>query len=465
MNVIVLVPEVLVAAAALLTIVPGAAPGLRMGRTTLRILALVIVGAAFIAELVLGARLTQLFNGGFVQDRFALFAKLAVLAALLVGTAGLPLLGRGRLAATAAPLAALGAMVAASATNVVGLWAGITLAAVAGLATARDRVSYNPRLFTAVGLGISGLAFMSALVYGVAGDSRLAVIQEAMVSEPLSLPLAVVVIGALLAAASLVVLPLVELISGEPTNAPGSELAAALTVGAGVVVTLKLSTALGGVATEWTPFVAATAAVAVVAGGVASLAARSLRQLVGCLGITQLGWVLAAWLLPNRLGAAAALFLLAGYLLALAALPSLERVGVEGDGRLPRLAGTVALAPYRSVTLALVMLSLAGVPPLAGWFGQLAVGIELARSGYFWLLALALVGSALAAFACVRAIQILFLQPLPIEIARGRPLARVRLTSGDAVPLLAAALVIAYGLFANPIHSLAVQAGTALFVH
>jgi NADH:ubiquinone oxidoreductase subunit 2 (subunit N) len=136
---------------------------------------------------------------------------------------------------------------------------------------------------------------------------------------------------------------------------------------------------------------------------------------------------------------------------------------LHAAGRLSRLAGNVSIAPFRTAAFALAALSLTGVPPLAGWFGQLTVGVELARSGYFWLLAPAVLGSAFAAFAALRALQIMFLQPVPLEIARGRPLARVRLSPDDAVPLIGAAAIVAFGFFANPIHSLAVQAGTALF--
>src|SRR5205814_8361915 len=112
--------------------------------TWLQLGALVAAVAALALELWLGAAVGTLFAGGWQQDRFALFVKAALLLGLVVLIAGGLEAGVQRAAAAsearpldALPLAfavAFGGMVAASATSLVALWAGLELAALAAVA-------------------------------------------------------------------------------------------------------------------------------------------------------------------------------------------------------------------------------------------------------------------------------------------------------------------------------------------
>src|SRR3989442_14588188 len=91
-------------------------------------------------------------------------------------------------------------------------------------------------------------------------------------------------------------------------------------------------------------------------------------------------------------GSAASLFLLVRVLGGATAGPLLAGAS---DSPLSRLAGLGRREPARALGLALILLSLAGVPPLAGFFGEFTVAIELVRSGLGWVLACGLLGSLL----------------------------------------------------------------------
>jgi NADH-quinone oxidoreductase subunit N len=120
-----------------------------------------------------------------------------------------------------------------------------------------------------------------------------------------------------------------------------------------------------------------------------------------------------------------------------------------------------ALRPARAAGVALAVLSLAGAPPLAGFFGQFAVAAALAQSGHFGLLVLGLLGSAMSLAAAAATLRLIYIHSPLEEARRGSALpVLTRLSSAGAV---AFCLVIAvYGLFSNPILGLADQGAEAL---
>jgi NADH-quinone oxidoreductase subunit N len=125
------------------------------------------------------------------------------------------------------------------------------------------------------------------------------------------------------------------------------------------------------------------------------------------------------------------------------------------------LAGMGVLRPARAAGLALAMLSLAGAPPLAGFFGEFAVGTALAQSGHFGLLALGLLGSLLSLGAAVRTLRLLYVHSPLEEARRGSALpVLTRLSTWGAVAFCV--VIAAYGLLSNPILGLADQGAEAL---
>jgi NADH-quinone oxidoreductase subunit N len=109
------------------------------------------------------------------------------------------------------------------------------------------------------------------------------------------------------------------------------------------------------------------------------------------------------------------------------------------------------------------VLSLAGVPPLGGFFGELAVAAALAESGNFVLLGLALAGAVMSAVAAIAILRVLYIQS-PIEEARrgaaaALPAVNLFSTAGAVVFCV---LIAGYGLLGNPILGLADQGAEAL---
>jgi NADH:ubiquinone oxidoreductase subunit 2 (subunit N) len=188
--------------------------------------------------------------------------------------------------------------------------------------------------------------------------------------------------------------------------------------------------------------------------GLRALAAPSIQTLAAWLVVGQVGWVAAALAIHDRRGGAAALFLVGALLVAASAAPALAHAVQASGGP----AGLGRRDPLRAAGLALALLSLAGAPPLAGSFGEFTVAAELVRSGMGWLLGAGLLGGVMAIAAVVRPLRAFYLESGPMETRRGPRVA----TTWTVAALVPALLAIAYGVFAYPIHDLAVQGATAL---
>ncbi|HSR23339.1 MAG TPA: proton-conducting transporter membrane subunit [Candidatus Eisenbacteria bacterium] len=460
MRTVTLLPEVVVAAAALALLL-GARLLPARRRLWLRLGAL---GAAVVAlglELWLGAALGTLFAGGWQQDRFALFAKAALLLGLIVLVAGDLEAGDPEAGGSALPLAflvAFGGMVAASATSLVGLWAGLELAALAAVAAAgvtTREIGTRLLLVSAVAGALVAVGF--AALYAMAGGASLAALTTALRPATAGIPLAFVVLLTLTGVVvrlGLAPFQIATVEGGLAVGPVGAGALGGLLTGVAAVVAARLLSGLDAVNLAGAPWLSTLAALAMVLGGLRAATASSARGVVAWLVVAQVGWLAAGLALHDLRGSAGALLVLGALLLAAAAAPALA---ADEDGDV-QLAGLRRAQPARAAALAVLLLSLAGVPPLAGFVGQFAVAAELIRSGLAWVLAVGLLGSLLALYGVVRVIRQMYLEAGP-EPQRGRARGR---PAWSPIPLAPAVLVLLYSVLANPISGLAQQGAAAL---
>lgn len=223
--------------------------------------------------------------------------------------------------------------------------------------------------------------------------------------------------------------------------------------GAAVLASAKVLATVFAAGVVWGPYAAALGALGAVACGLGALASGSLRGLAGWLIGGQAAWVVAGLALHDQMGTTAVLLLCGALLLAAPAVPLLV-----ADLRGPRsvATGLGRRSPLLGVALSVGLLSLVAIPPLAGFYGSFALALELLRGQLAWALALALLGSAIALWAVLRVLLLVWLtgeseprrEPLPPTWA--------------ASAFVLAAVVLLYGVFAYPIDTLAQQGAEAL---
>lgn len=467
MRSLVLLPEALVVAAAVGFLVAGRWASMRRRqRRYLPIAAVAIVLLALGVELWAGATLATYFGGALVQDRFALFVKAAALLAAGVAIAvtdwsaedsvsigiSMPLLG------------AFGVMVAASAGDLVGLWAGLELAGAAAVVlVAVRRPELGLRLLVVGGIASALILIGFAFAYATIGTADLAAAREAAPTLAPTLPLAIPVLllmGGLAVRAGLAPFQFARVPIALGASPLGTGLVLGLVAAAAMTVGIKITGALSVLPQVFAPYLAVVAAMAMVVGGAAALAVRSPRMRIAYLAAAQAGWIAAGLATHYRVGLGSSLFLLGAFAVAATAAP-VALGGSEGgeDG----LAGMGALRPARAAALGLAVLSLAGAPPLAGFFGEFAVAAALAQSGNFVLLSAGLLGSVLSLAAALGTMRAIYLQSPPEEGRRGPGGGLPGWTRFSTAGAVALCVVLAgYGLFGNPILGLADQGAKAL---
>jgi NADH-quinone oxidoreductase subunit N len=425
-----------------------------------------VVLVALGVELWAGATLANYFGGAVVQDRFALFAKSAALLTAAVAIASTDWNAEDSLhLGLAMPLlAAFGVMVAASAADMLGLWAGLELAGAAGVVlVALRRPDLGLRLLIVGGIASALVLVGLAFLYATAGNADLAGIRASFANHVPTLVLAIPVLlllSGLAVRASLAPFHVGTLPAGLGASPLGAGLVIGMVGVAAAIVAIKLAAALVPISQVYVPYMQVVAALAMVGGGAAALGVRSPRPRMAYLAVSQIGWVAAGLSTHFRGGIGASLFLLGAFAVAATCGPAL--LG-RAEGGEPAIAGLGAVRPVRAAGVALALLSLAGAPPLAGFFGQLAIAAALAQSGDFVLIGLGALGSVLSVAAAVGTLRVLFIQSPLEESRRGAAGALPALTMLSTAGAAAFCVVIAgYGVFGFPIMGLADQGAEAL---
>jgi NADH-quinone oxidoreductase subunit N len=184
---------------------------------------------------------------------------------------------------------------------------------------------------------------------------------------------------------------------------------------AGFVLLLRvLFVAVPPITVEFSKLLIIISGITILYGNLCALPQRNVKRLLGYSSIAHAGYLLLGIAALSAAGQAAVLYYLSGYLFTLLGaftVICLVLRQVESED-VAALGGLAQRAPLLAATLTLAMVSLAGVPPLAGFFGKfllfkaaLAQGAN--QPAYYWLVAIAIVGVVISLyyyFGLIRAI-------------------------------------------------------------
>jgi NADH-quinone oxidoreductase subunit N len=283
----------------------------------------------------------------------------------------------------------------------------ITLYVLAGFALPEPRSEEAALKYLLTGAFATGfLVFGIALIYGATGSTTLATIAAAgpgltgeyRLYAAAGLLLLVVGLGY---KASLVPFHMwtPDVYDGAPTP-----VAAFMSVASKAAVLAALTHVLlvgfGELRALWAPILAVVAAATLLVGNIGALVQQNVKRMLAYSSIGQAGFLLFGPIAASDRGIDALVFYLASYtvanLAAFAVLIALEARG-ETEWSMARLSGLWQRSPGLTLVLALALLSLAGVPPTAGFIAKFAMLDAVWQAGYPALVVLGVVTSAIAA--------------------------------------------------------------------
>jgi NADH-quinone oxidoreductase subunit N len=300
------------------------------------------------------------------------------------------------------------------------------------------------------------LIYGIALLYGATGTADLAGIATALVNTPNlgTDPL-------LLAGAALVLIGFGYKISmvpfhmwtpdvyeGSPTPVAGYMSAATKAAGFAALLRVLQFAFPIEVLPQWQMALAVLAALTMIVGNVVAVAQTNIKRMLAYSSIAHAGFILVGLVANNEVGLQGFLYYLLAYGLtnlgAFAVVIALENAGEERFD-IQDLFGLGWRQPVLGIAMTVYMLSLAGVPPLAGFFAKFLVFTGAYRAGYWWLALIGLITSVISAFYYLRIVVNMYMREReePARTFTTRPL-----LIGVAV---AAALVFFQGILAAPV--------------
>jgi NADH-quinone oxidoreductase subunit N len=212
-----------------------------------------------------------------------------------------------------------------------------------------------------------------------------------------------------------------DVYQGAPT--PVTAFLAIASKAAGFVLVLRvLFLAMPVLSVYWDKMLMLTAGITILYGNLCAIPQRSLKRLLGYSSISNAGYLLLGVAAVNASGSAAVLYYLAGYLFTLAAAFLVICVVMRDNDDIGALAGLSRRSPLLAAALALVMVSLAGIPPLAGFLGKfllLRAVIErgAADSGCYWLAGVAIVGVVISLYYYFAVIRVMYWAKDPPDLS------------------------------------------------
>lgn len=315
-------------------------------------------------------------------------------------------------------------------------------------------------------------AFSSALLllgfsylYGMAGTTVIADISKILASQPASpmLVLAVIlVISGLAFKISLAPFHMwtPDVYEGAPTPVTAFLSVASKTAGFAAFVRLfwvGLSAVL--IMPVWTGLFAVLAALSIILGNLEALPQRNIKRMMAYSSIAQAGYISTGFLAVGPLGLTALLFYLFVYLFAnLGAFLAIVIVSAKtGSDQIGDFAGMWKRSPLIEVVLLVCLLSLAGVPPFAGFVGKWYLFGAAVKMGYTWLAMVGMIFSVLSLYYYLQVVR----QAFVVDAKDLSPI-EINLLEKSAL-LICILLIIVLGFWPKPIMDIAQTAAMTLF--
>jgi len=423
MNWTLALPEIVLAVSGLLILVGGVIPK----KETFFPVCMAVIGALILtAALVIGQPEGTAFMGQFVSDGFARFAKVLILLSAAVGLVlAIDFNERAGIARFEYPVlllfATVGMMVMVSANDLMSLYLGIELMSLSlYVIAAFDRD--NPRSAEAglkyfvLGALASGLLLYGcSLVYGFAGTTNFDRLADGLSggSAHFGLVLGLVfVVAGLAFKVSAVPFHMwtPDVYEGAPTPVTAF-FAAAPKVAAVVLLVRVLNGPFADLSAQWQQVIWFASAGSMILGAFAALNQRNIKRLMAYSSIGHVGYALMGVAVVSDSGLRGVLVYLAIYVVmtlgAFAVIVAMRRQGRALE-QVDDLAGLGRTDPAMALWMAVFMFSMAGIPPLAGFFGKLYVFLAAVQGGFWGLALIGIATSVVGSYYYLRIVKVMY---------------------------------------------------------
>lgn len=423
-------PEVILAVGAMVLLMLGVFRGDR-SLTGLTWVAAGIFALAGLSLVRLPADPLIAFDGLYIADAYSTFLKVLILAAAAASAVlALPYLKRVHTARFEYPvlicLATLGMCMMVSANDMLALYLGLELLSLPAYVLAafhrnEARSAEAGLKYFLLGALASGvLLYGISLVYGFTGTTSFGALGAVAGGQGRSFGVLVGLVFVLSGLAfKISAVPFhmwtPDVYEGAPTPVAAFFAAAPKIAAMGLMVRVAID-AFGGMTGDWRQIISFIAVGSMVLGAVGAIGQSNIKRLLAYSSINNVGFALIGLAAGTATGVAGVLFYMAVYAaMTLGSFLCVLAMRDGGDGEpveaIAALSGLSQTRPALAAALAVFMFSLAGIPPLLGFWPKFAVFNAAIEAGLFPLAVIGVVTSVVGAYYYLRIVKVIYFDP------------------------------------------------------
>src|SRR4051794_1560498 len=468
-----MLPEILMAVGVLVLVLFGAFRGERPGYG-MSIIALALLAVTFVAVLMLPSERVETMSGSFVVDGFAKFMKALTLLASAGGVIlSMDYMRREGISRFEYPilivLSTIGMMMVISANDLIALYLGLELLSLSSYVIAafdRDNLRSTEaglKYFVLGALSSGMLLYGASLVYGFTGSVSFPVIAGVLQGQVGIGAIIGIVFVAAGIAFKISAVPFhmwtPDVYEGSPTPVTAFFAAAPKMAGMAMATRVFID-AFPGITAQWQPIIVFISIASMALGSFAAIGQRNIKRLMAYSSIGNVGYALIGLATGTPEGVQGVAVYMAIYLAmtlgSFACILSLRRGHVMFEN-VDDLSGIARTHPVIAFCLAMMMFSLAGIPPLAGFFAKFAVFNAAIKADLVTLAVIGVVTSVIGAYYYLRIVKVMYFDEP--AAAFDRPIA----AELKWVVVITAGLTMFFILLPDPIVGGAEAAAAALF--
>jgi NADH-quinone oxidoreductase subunit N len=469
-------PEIFLAATGMALLLIGAFRKSEAVRSIAWLAVLALVVAIGLALGVMPAETQTGFGGVYVLDAFGVFMKVLALAGTALAIVmSLGYIERENMARFEFPVlmlfAALGMLMMLSANDLISLYVGLELQSLSLYVVAafrRDTLRSTEaglKYFVLGALASGMLLYGSSMIYGFAGTTSFEGLAQALSAD--SAPSVGLIVGIVFLAAGLAfkvsAVPFhmwtPDVYEGAPTPVTAFFAVAPKIAALGLFVRVMVGP-FGDLVGQWQQIIVFISIASMALGAFAAINQRNIKRLMAYSSIGHIGYALVGLAPGTEAGVRGVLIYMAIYLFmnvgTFAVILCMRQKNRMVED-IADLAGMSRTHPVMAVALAVFMFSMAGIPPLAGFFGKLYVFLAAIESGLYVLAVIGLVTSVVSAYYYLRIVKIMFFDE-PAE-AFDRPIG----WEMTAILWVTGAVTLLFFVVPGPILDSAAAAAAVLF--
>ena len=466
------IPEIIVALGVLILVLVGAFGGRRSTNVVGTGAFVVLVLALGAVGLTPSAKITT-FGGAFISDNFARYMK----ALVLLGSAATLALSsdymhRERFARFEYPLlillSTIGMMMMISANDLIALYLGLELQSLAAYVIAaihRDDVRSSEaglKYFVLGALSSGMLLYGASLVYGFTGTVSFPAIAASLQGQAsIGLVLGIVFVAAGVAfkmSAAPFHMWTPDVYEGAPT--PVTAFFASAPKVAAIAMAVRIFVgAFPSIVASWQQIIVFISILSMALGAFAAIGQTNIKRLMAYSSIGNIGYALIGLAAGTPEGVQGIIIYMAIYIAmtlgSFAVILGMRR-GDTYVETIADLSGCAQTHPWRAFCLATMLFSLAGIPPLAGFFAKFYVFTAAIQAGLYTLAVIGVVTSVVGAYYYIRIVKIMYFDD-------PQPGFEVLSDGAQAVLVACSVVVVLFWLLPAPLVNSAGNAARSLF--